>query len=488
MRTTGTVGLFRQWGLGPDTLRRVYRLALLTGLLVAGAALAALALLGGDDPPEFSELPLDSDPFAYEAGRDPELEARAAAGHSHVIYALSPGGVAATARRVERYRPKIEAVAEDVGVDADVLEGMVFLESAGRPEVAASDDLEGAVGLTQILAETGTVLLGMRVDVEASERLTRRIRRAERRGHLGEAERLRARRREVDERFDPEKSLDATGRYLRLALDRFGREDLAVVSYHMGIGNLENVLAAYGEEDPSFAQVFFDATPSRHPETYRLLTSLGDDSKTYLWRVYASREAMRLYRENPGELRRLSRLQAAKASSEEVLHPRLRTEVFEDPDDLDRAYGDGELFPLSDGSARVGLRPARGMGELAGRLDADRTLYRGLRPEAYALAVYLAAGVREVAGTRTPLTVTSTVRDLDYQRLLARRNPFATRAYSLHTTGFAFDIRRRYASRAQAAAFQFMLDRLQALNLIAWVREPGSIHITVSSEARKLVP
>jgi hypothetical protein len=457
-------------------------------LLVTGAALAAFALLGGDDPREFSDLPLDSDPFAYEAGRDPELEARAAAGHSHVIYAKSPGGVAATARRVERYRPRIEAVAEDVGVDADVLEGMVFLESAGRPEVAASDDLEGAVGLTQILAETGTVLLGMRVDVEASERLTRRIRRAERRGNLGEAQRLRARRREVDERFDAEKSLDATGRYLRLALDRFGREDLAVVSYHMGIGNLENVLAAYGEEDPSYAQVFFDATPSRHPKTYRLLTSLGDDSKTYLWRVYASREAMRLYREDPGELRRLSRLQAAKASSEEVLHPRRRTEVFEDPDDLDRAYGDGELFPLSDGSARGGLRPARGMGELAGRLDADRALYRGLRPEAYALAVYLAAGVREIAGTRTPLTVTSTVRDLEYQRLLARRNPFATRAYSLHTTGFALDIRRRYASRAQAAAFQFMLDRLQALNLIAWVREPGSIHITVSSEARKLVP
>jgi len=32
-----------------------------------------------------------------------------------------------------------------------------------------------------------------------------------------------------------------------------------------------------------------------------------------------------------------------------------------------------------------------------------------------------------------------------------------------------------------------MLDRLQALNLIAWVREPGTIHITVSSEARRLL-
>jgi soluble lytic murein transglycosylase-like protein len=465
----------------------VYRAALLTAVLVAGAALAAFALLGGDDSPEFADVPLDSDPFAYEPARESAFEARAAAGHSHVIYAKSPDGAAATARRVERYRPRIEEVAESTGVDADVLEAMVFLESAGRPEVAASDDLEGAVGLTQILAQTGTDLLGMRVDVEASERLTRKIRRAERRGKIAEAGRLKARRRQADERFDPEKSLEATGRYLELALARFGREDLAVVSYHMGMGNLENVLAAYGEDDPSYAQLFFDATPDRHPRTYRLLTSLGDDSKTYLWRVYASREAMRLYREDPAELGRLSRLQAAKASAEEVLHPRSRTEVFEHPDDLDDAYADGELRPFPDDAATLGLRPARGMGELAGRLDADRALYRGLRPEAYALAVYLAAGVREIAGTRAPLVVTSTVRDLDYQRLLARRNPFATRAYSLHTTGFAFDVRRSYASRGQAAAFQYMLDRLQALNLIAWVREPGTIHITVSGEARRLV-
>ena len=83
--------------------------------------------------------------------------------------------------------------------------------------------------------------------------------------------------------------------------------------------------------------------------------------------------------------------------------------------------------------------------------------------------------------------VTSTVRDERYQRLLARGNPFATRAYSLHTTGFAFDVRRDYASRAQAVAFQYMLDRLQALDLIAWVREPGAIHIVASSEADRLV-
>jgi hypothetical protein len=80
------------------------------------------------------------------------------------------------------------------------------------------------------------------------------------------------------------------------------------------------------------------------------------------------------------------------------------------------------------------------------------------------------------------------VRDLSYQRLLARRNAFATREYSLHTTGFALDIRRDYASRSQAVAFEYMLDRLQSLNLLAWVREPAAIHITASGEARELLP
>jgi hypothetical protein len=62
----------------------------------------------------------------------------------------------------------------------------------------------------------------------------------------------------------------------------------------------------------------------------------------------------------------------------------------------------------------------------------------------------------------------------------------ATSQYSLHTTGYAFDVLRRYRGRAQAVAFQFLLDRLQALNLIAWVREPAAIHITAASDAERL--
>ena len=34
--------------------------------------------------------------------------------------------------------------------------------------------------------------------------------------------------------------------------------------------------------------------------------------------------------------------------------------------------------------------------------------------------------------------------------------------------------------------FQYALDRLQALNLIAWAREPAAIHVTASGESDRL--
>jgi soluble lytic murein transglycosylase-like protein len=59
-----------------------------------------------------------------------------------------------------------------------------------------------------------------------------------------QVERLRRARRSVDDRFDPAKSLAGTARYLTIARRTLGRQDLALVSYHMGIGNLRGVLRA----------------------------------------------------------------------------------------------------------------------------------------------------------------------------------------------------------------------------------------------------
>jgi hypothetical protein len=166
-----------------------------------------------------------------------------------------------------------------------------------------------------------------------------------------------------------------------------------------------------------------------------------------------------------------------------VLHPEGTTQVFADPGAIKSS---GKLVAVPNDPAKYGFQIDPLLGQFAGKLHQRPAIYRALKPEALALLIYLSEGVRQIAPNSGPLLVTSAVRDERYQRLVAAANIEATHGYSLHTTGYAFDIRRRYSSRAQALAFQFMLDRLQALNLIAWVREPQAIHVTVSSAAREL--
>jgi hypothetical protein len=144
-------------------------------------------------------------------------------------------------------------------------------------------------------------------------------------------------------------------------------------------------------------------------------------------------------------------------------------------------------MPFPDGEGVTGLRRDRRMGELAQRVGAPAQLYQGLRPEALSLALYIGAQVRAISG-RSPLVVTSTVRDGTYQDVLVQRNHEATRNYSLHTTGWSFDVLREYRGRRQALAFQFVLDRLRSLNVISWVREPAAIHVTVARDAEVLLP
>lgn len=478
-------------------------------LVLAAAALAALALalgLGDRDPLrlDFARIARqaraaaepESDPLAWSAARQREFERRAALGASHVVYELSPGGVLAAAERTAAFRPEIEAAAVRHGVDPDTLEAVIFLESAGRPEVIAGPTPEAASGLAQILPSTATDLLGMKVDLAASIELTRRISRSD---GPNETDRLLAERARVDERFDPERAIDGAARYLAIAGKRFGADDLAVVSYHMGIGNLESVLRAYADAGPeqpigalvaddglSYARVYFDSSPDRNRDAYELLTGFGDESSEYLWKVRASEQIMRLYREDPERLAELAELATSKATLEEVFHPESATDVFDDPDEIEEALADGELAQLPSDPG-LGWIPDEQIGELAGELDRPRRLYRALRPEALATLSYLAGLVLEDSNEPTPLLVSSAVRDRSYQELLLGVNPEATPEYSLHTTGWSFDIRREYASRRQAEAFQQALDRLSALALIDYAVEPGAIHVTVSGLGAELL-
>jgi hypothetical protein len=182
----------------------------------------------------------------------------------------------------------------------------------------------------------------------------------------------------------------------------------------MGMGNLESVLEAFGGGRRSYAELYFDSSPTRHAAAYRRLASFGDDSSNYFWKLGAAREIMRKWRENPAS----------------VVPPGIE------------ALPAGDERELPNAPADTGVRTAAGV---------------RLRPEALGVALYVGAHVRP------PLRVT-------------------------RGAGATFRVSRTYASKDQALAFQYVLDRLTVLNVIMWERSARSIAITASPDAAALEP
>jgi hypothetical protein len=458
--------------------RRRARLALALGALILIVAVVVSGIGGGlpqPPPAGVADSAGPGDPFAYRSAQAAEFVARATAGNARVLFTKSPGGALATAARVASFRGAIDRATAGTGVDPNLVEGLVFVESAGRPQAMAGSDPADAAGLTQILAATGTSLLGMHVDLARSRKLTAQINAIASGAKAGRLGPLLARRAAADDRFDPAKELAATVRYLRISQRQFGRPDLAVESYHMGIGNLHNVLDAYDSGHPvPYVQLYFDSAPTRHSGAFRLLSGFGDDSWQYYWRVLGAVQVMRLYHRDRSALVRLSSLQLADDAGGAVLHPRVRP--FADPAALAAAYQAHQIVPLPSNAAALGLSISPGMGSGARAVGAPASLYRGLRPVALRLLIDLAAQVRRVSGLSAPLRIAGSVADERFLSHIGDTDPPAA-------TGWSFSIERRYAGEAQAVALQSLLDRLQSLNLIAWAREPTTIRVTVASDA-----
>lgn len=457
--------------------------AVLSGLVLL---VVVLLLLGGGRrripgaPPGGVAVEAHStDPFSYATSRAVEFTERAAAGNANVLFTKSPGGALGTAERVARWRPEINAAVKGTDIDPRLLEGLVFVESAGRPGVIAGSSISDAAGLTQILASTATSLLGMHINLSRSRSLTSQIQSfndtgATARRKLARLERERA---AADPRFDPRAELTATVRYLQDAEHTFGREDLALASYHMGIGNLQSVLRLYnGGHSVPYVQLYFDTAPDRHASAFGLLQGFGDDSALYYWRILGAVQIMHLYRSNRAQLRRTISWQMADGAGATTLHPPGDPKRWSTPSQLSAAYRRRELVPLPTNASALGLAYDSSLGAEAHAVSAPRSLYRGLRPVALHELEELADRIRTLSGA-SPLRVATTVQDTEYQRAAGLARPLAA-------TGWQFQIARRYRSGAQAAAFQELLDRLQSLDLIAWAPDGDVIDITVASDAQ----
>lgn len=389
---------------------------------------------------------------ASEAARNAasaKLEHDAAVGMSRRYF---DGGVFTTAAHVAQWRSQVVRAARAAGVDPNVLEAIVWVESSGRPDVTNGN----AVGLTQLDPWVARSM-GLHVDMRHATVLTRRIARSWRIAHTRQLRHWRAR---YDERFAPAKELRATAAYLAHASAVLGREDLAIEAYHVGIPKLRGTKASY-------AELYFH----------------GGRVDDYALEVLAAERVLHLYRANRAALAFEAQQQARKNSGEEYLHPLYRTHRYPSPGALLRAEQHRALRMIPVQTRATHILIGGALGGEARAFGRSRRLYRALRPAALDVLLYIGRRVHQLSGARKPLILTSAVRDLKYQRVLTHVNANAARSYSLHTAGYAFDIARSYGSSRQANAFQYVLDRLTAANAVAYIREAAAIHITVASDA-----
>lgn len=117
----------------------------------------------------------------------------------------APASVAA------RWRPLVQQIAEEVGIDVALLQAVVSQESAFNPKAVSP---AGAVGLMQLMPDT-------------------------------------ARRFGVRDRFDPAQNLRGGARYLVWLLDHFNQDiELALAAYNAGEGSVRR----HGNRIPPFAE------------------------------------------------------------------------------------------------------------------------------------------------------------------------------------------------------------------------------------------
>ena len=248
----------------------------------------------------------------------------------------------------------------------------------------AGGDPANAAGLTQIVPQTGTSLLGMHINLAASRRLTDQIDRADSLGRAAAVAAARARRARrstsasTRARRSPRRSATCSS-----PSRHFGRADLAVESYHMGIGNLSSVLDAYdGGRSVPYVQLYFDTAPDHHgaglPAAVVVRRRLLD---VLLARAGRRADHAACTATDRPALSRLAALQTS-AGSAELGAPSAGPDAEHSPTPMrsTRPTRTARSCALPANPAALGLAYDPGMGSFASRLGVSRRSTAGCGP------------------------------------------------------------------------------------------------------------
>lgn len=168
------------------------------------------------------------------------------------------------------YLETIKTYAKEYGIDWWMLRGLIFIESKGEDNVESE---AGALGLVQLMPETARDC-----GLEVNEK--------------------------KDERTIAEKSIEAACKFLKRYRIEFGSSNLAIVTYHMGAGNMNRLIRMYlspkevkghisdmvKKENLTYTEIFFNNHKTKkNPGTYRILfEELKNESEIYYWKIVAA--------------------------------------------------------------------------------------------------------------------------------------------------------------------------------------------------------
>jgi hypothetical protein len=316
---------------------------------------------------------------------------------------------------------------------------------------------------------------------------------------------LTAKRRLVDERYDPARAIAAQTRYLVRMTRRYGSLDWVFQAYHGGEGGVRNTVSYYlgsrwqqfgsaecairgqlasrgGQfqqvrQPLSFEDLYFKTTPLAQPAAFSYLYGRSDNHRYYWWKILAAERAIALYRRDSDEFRCEWRDLHPGQRLEVVWYPNSKELTFHDVAALKEGYASGKLVHWPADARRRGLL----LGGVAPLDPANAYQYKGLRPEALGALFRIAAVYTANGGSRQPLRVHSLVQTEQYRARLNALHPPSWMRYptkpdeipiDLEPTGLCFDLERP-ASDWNRKVLEYALGYLADRNQIFWTEESG---------------
>lgn len=327
---------------------------------------------------------------------------------------------------------------------------------------------------------------------------------------------IEAKRKGVDERYDPARAIAAQTRYLVRLARRYGSLDWAFQAYHGGEGGVQNTVSYYlGPRYRAFASaeaairgvlpdrgsyrrvrsplnfedLYFGTTPLSHPAAFSYLYGRSDYHRYYWWKIEMAERAIALYRKDPKEFRRQWEALRPGQRLEVAWYPKVKDLSFHTVADLKQAYADGTLVRLPADLKRYSLVT----GNVAPLDPENAYQYKGLRPAAMGALLRLAEIYRENGGASAPLRIQGLAQTTGMMSLLAERNPPpwvrnppddpADIPVDLHATGLCFDLERPQAAWNRKV-LEYALGVLADRQRIYWIDEtvygPRRYHICPS--------